>query len=124
MSLALAMPVERIVAHPRVSEDAGKVALQRGPLVYCLEACDNPHVGALVLPRKSKLTARHDPRLLGGMTVIESEALRLDEQGWRGRLYAPARTQKTRAVRFRAIPYFAWANRAPGAMTVWWPQAR
>ena len=122
VALALAMPVERMAAHPRVREDAGKVALQRGPLVYCLEECDNPQVGALLLPRTAKLAARHDPRLLGGMTVIEGTARRLDEQGWRGRLYAPACTQKTKATRFRAIPYFAWANRKPGAMVVWLPE--
>lgn len=122
VTLALAMPVERVAAHPRVREDTGKVALQRGPLVYCLEACDNPQVGSLLLPRTTRLTARRDPRLLGGMTVIEGAARLLDEQGWAGRLYAPAASLKSRAVRFRAVPYFAWANRTPGAMAVWLPQ--
>jgi len=122
VSLTLAMPVERMAAHPRVREDAGKVALQRGPLVYCLEECDNPHVGALLLPRRSKLTARHDLRRLGGITVIEGDALWIDERDWRRRLYAPASAQKTRPCRILAIPYFAWTNRAPGAMTVWLPQ--
>jgi DUF1680 family protein len=122
VTLTLAMPVERVAAHPRVLADVGKVALQRGPVVYCLEECDNPHVNALVLPPRSKLTARRDARLLGGVAVIEGTALRLEEQGWNGRLYAPAGHQKTRSVRFRAIPYFAWANRKPGAMTVWLPQ--
>jgi DUF1680 family protein len=122
VTLTLAMPVERVAAHPRVLADAGKVALQRGPVVYCLEECDNPGVLALVLPPKARLTARRDPRLLGGVTVIEGQARRPVERGWRGRLYAPAALQRTRAVRFRAIPYFAWANRKPGAMTVWLPQ--
>ncbi len=122
VTLALAMPVERVAAHPRVREDTGKVALQRGPLVYCLEACDNPQVGALLLPRSAKLTARRDPRLLGGIAVIEGRALAADTRGWAGRLYAPAARLKSRAVRFRAVPYFAWANRRPGAMTVWLPQ--
>lgn len=122
VTLSLAMPVERIAAHPFVAADVGKVALQRGPLVYCLEQCDNPRVRALLLPRHAKLAARFDPRLLGGVTVIEGAALVANLAGWKDRLYARAAGRKLKPARFKAVPYFAWANRKPGAMTVWLPE--
>ena len=71
VDLSLAMPVERVAAHPLVEADAGKVALQRGPVVYCLEGCDHPvDVRRIALADRSRLTARFDPRLLGGTVVI------------------------------------------------------
>jgi uncharacterized protein len=120
--LALAMPVERIAAHPRVQADLGKVALQRGPLVYCLEQCDNPDTLSVMLPRKARMTARFDRKLMGGMTVIEGPAVKARAEGWKGRLYATASDAKTKPVRIKAVPYFAWDNRKPGAMTVWLPE--
>ncbi len=76
VALDLAMPVERIRADPRVAADAGCAALQRGPIVYCLEEKDNgPHLAALALPRGEPLRSqRSDPDLLGGCVVLEGEA--------------------------------------------------
>jgi DUF1680 family protein len=102
IELTLPMPVERIEAHPAVRMDCGKVALQRGPVVYCLEEADNgPHLADVFLPRSSKLTAEFRPKLLGGVVVIRGKARRRDEAGWGGELY------------------YAWANRRPGEMLVW-----
>jgi len=123
VELSLAMPVERIVAHPSVADDAGKVAIQRGPLVYCLEQCDNSApVRSIVLPDKARLAARFDRKLFGGTVVVEGAALAPTQAGWRGKLYQPASALALRRVRFRAIPYCLWDNRAPGAMTVWLPR--
>ncbi len=122
VTLSLAMPVVRVAAHPDVAADFGKVALQRGPLIYCLEQCDNPDVHALVLPRRARLTARFDPRVLGGVTVIEGQASVVDRTGWKDRLYGSASGQKYKPIRIKAIPYFAWDNRKPGAMAVWLAQ--
>ncbi|MBI3922008.1 MAG: glycoside hydrolase family 127 protein [Armatimonadetes bacterium] len=119
--LTLSMPVERVVAHPKVLSDVGKVALQRGPIVYCLEECDNPNVLSLRVPKQAKLTTRFDKRLLGGMSVVEGEAMSPSMTGWKGKLYTKAEDVKIKPVRFRAIPYFAWDNREPGAMAVWVP---
>jgi DUF1680 family protein len=75
IELTLPMPVRRVVASERVEADRGRVALQRGPIVYCAEWPDNPqgHVRNLVLPDNSNLTAEFNPELLGGVTVIQRE---------------------------------------------------
>lgn len=116
--LTLAMPVDRLHAHPAVAADAGKIALRRGPLVYCVEEVD---AGAdprrLRLAPDAPLTPRFDPALPGGAVAIEGQALLADTQDWQG-LY---RTQPARLApcALRAVPYHLWAKRTPGAMAVW-----
>jgi DUF1680 family protein len=91
------MPVRRVVAHSAVEENVGKVALQRGPLVFAFEGIDNRgRVSDLVLPGDAMVTAEFRPELLGGVVTIETSV----------------------GV---AIPYFAWANRGAGEMAVWLP---
>lgn len=122
--LNLAMPVERIVAHPKVAADAGKVALQRGPLVYCLEQCDHvADVRSILLPDDAQLTVRFDRDLLGGAVVIEGTGLAPSLSGWENRLYGPAEATATESIKVQAIPYCLWDNRQAGAMTVWLPRA-
>jgi hypothetical protein len=100
------------------------VALQRGPIVYCLEQCDNKApVRAVLLPDRARLRARFDRRLLGGCVVVEGGALAVSPAGCGGELYCDAGCLTTRRVRIKAIPYFLWDNRKPGAMTVWIPRA-
>jgi uncharacterized protein len=101
------MPVRRVHAHPNVAADRGRAALMRGPLVFCLEAADQAFpVAEFVLPAGAAVAAEARPGLLGGVTVLRGEG-RLAKGG------GPAA--------FTAIPYYAWANRAPGAMAVWIP---
>jgi DUF1680 family protein len=120
--LVLDMPVERVVANPAVPDNVGKVALQRGPIVYCLEQCDHAApVPSISLPDKAKLTARR-VRLLGGCVVIEGAATAVSPADWKGDLYRPSREVQTKKIRIRAVPYSLWANRKPGAMTVWLPR--
>lgn len=117
--LTLDMPVERVYAHPEIRVDAGCVALQRGPLVYCLEAADNPApLHRIRLPEKTTFESHFDTTLLDGIMVIQGEAAVLDTEDWAGTLYrsAPAAHQ---AYTFTAIPYYAWDNRQPGEMCVW-----
>src|SRR5947209_4705606 len=119
VELELAMPVERMYAHPNVRQDAGCVALQRGPLVYCLETADNNvPLHRIVVPRTTELASQFEPDLLGGVTVVRGEVLVEDETGWVGRLYRswPISLQ---SVAITAIPYYAWDNRQPGEMRVW-----
>lgn len=119
-TLNLPMPVQRIVAHPRVKDDVGLVALQRGPLVYCLEACDHSvPLSALYLPSELDATVEREPGLLGGVAVIKGVGLVAPELQWRGKLYQPF--PPVQRVKFTAIPYYAWDNRTPGAMRVWLP---
>jgi DUF1680 family protein len=121
VALALAMPVERLYAHPEVRADQGRVALKRGPIVYCVEAVDNaasPH--RLVLPRDATVTARLEPDLLGGVATLAGTAraiLPVD-----GALYR-AQPPQVEVVPFRAVPYHVWDHREPGEMVVWLPEA-
>jgi DUF1680 family protein len=122
VTLVLAMPVERIVAHPRIRQDAGCVALQRGPVVYCLEAVDNGvGLAHVTLPRTSALAYAFDDNLFGGVGTIRGEAVRLEPAAWVGEPYQPESQQQVTPTpfTFRAIPYCFWANRAPGEMRVW-----
>ncbi|HEX3043551.1 MAG TPA: beta-L-arabinofuranosidase domain-containing protein, partial [Bacillota bacterium] len=114
IELDLEMPVELIQANPKVRENAGKVAIQRGPLVYCLEEADNgPNLAAISLELDSKLTASFDEDFGGGAVVIEGTALRTDESSWDNTLYRPWEVEEKPIV-IKAIPYFMWGNRKPG----------
>jgi len=119
VELVLPMPVERIEAHPSVRQNIGYVALQRGPVVYCLEQADN-HVPLhrIVLPKDAELTAHFETKLLGGITVIEGEVLVVDDSAWNNTLYR-AEPSKLKPFEITAIPYYAWAHREPGEMRVW-----
>jgi len=113
------MPVERLWAHPAVRFDCGRTAFRRGPLVYCFEGVDNGNeLDRISVPREAEFVAWHDPALLGGVTVLEGEGLRLTDDDWADRLYRPSPPQN-RPVRLRAVPYAFWENRALGDMMVW-----
>jgi len=119
VELELPMPVQRVYAHPRVRQDAGKVALRRGPLVYCVEEADVPaEPGRVVLPRDAALQARFEASLLDGVVVVSGAALAADVGGWDGQLYREA-APELRPLELRAVPYYAWDNRQPGQMRVW-----
>jgi uncharacterized protein len=122
VTLSLAMPVERVMPHPNIRHDAGHVALQRGPVIYCLEEVDNgSQLANVTIPADSKLSASFDPELFGGVGVITGEAVRVEPVTWKGGLYQPqSQLQTTRtSFEFKAIPYCFWANREPGEMRVW-----
>lgn len=124
ITLDFDIPVERMIAHASVAEDAGRVAFQRGPLVYCLEDVDHDvPVGQLILPDDASISARFAADLLGGVVVLEGEALAPELNAWDGALYRPlADAAPQRRVALRAIPYYAWDNRTPGCMTIWLPR--
>ncbi|HOA72015.1 MAG TPA: glycoside hydrolase family 127 protein [Phycisphaerae bacterium] len=122
VELSLSMPVQRMQAHPQVTANVGRVALQRGPIVYCLEAVDNGgRVADLVLPRDAKLAAEKVADLLGGVVVIRAQALRVDVPSWEGRLYQPLPSAKP--AQLTAVPYAVWDHREAGQMMVWIPEA-
>jgi DUF1680 family protein len=119
VALSLNMPVERVYADPHVKADTGRVALQRGPVVYCLEGIDNEgQVRNFVLPREAKLEATFEPDLLGGVVIIRGDGFRVSAAG-----DDAAQTRTTQKVAFQAVPYCAWDNRAPGQMAVWLPES-
>jgi DUF1680 family protein len=119
--LELAMPVERMYAQPDASADTGRTALQRGPIVYCLEAADHAvPLTRILLPRGADLIDHYEANLLKGVTVITGEALAADESEWGNALYR-THPPKLKPCRLTAIPYYAWDNRRPGRMRVWIP---
>lgn len=120
IAMDLPMPVRRLYAHPRVRMDVGRVALSRGPLVYCIEQPDNPDalVSELKLPRSSTIIAEEQPDLLGGITILKADAIALSEGDWRDSLYRTTPPAEAPAT-LTAIPYYIWSNRGPSRMQVW-----
>ena len=107
-------------ANPKVREDAGKAALVKGPLVYCLEETDNGgNLPAVFIDTTQNPEERYEEGLLGGITVISFKGKRLTEDAWEdGALYA-GRKNRFEDVELRAVPYHCWNNREPGEMLVW-----
>ena len=100
------MPVQRVLAHDAVTEDRGRAAFQRGPLVFALEGVDNgADLDRLRVPLDTDVSAAFKADLLGGVVVLTGIGQDAD---------AASRTRP-----FVAIPYFAWANRASAEMLVW-----
>ncbi len=122
VELDFPMPVEKLEAHPEVAHCTGRVALQRGPLVYCFEDADHTvSVRDLALSPDAEFTPRFDPDLLGGIVVLEGEAKALNRTPWEDALYLRQETRSGGPVPARAIPYCLWDNRTPGGMMVWVP---
>lgn len=116
------MSVVRLQAHPAVRTNQAMVALQRGPIVFCLEAVDNNgRVMNIGLPREKFLRAEFMPDLLGGVMVVSGEAEASVPMDWTDKLYQYA--APNRPIEFKAIPYCVWENREPGEMIVWIPEA-
>jgi uncharacterized protein len=119
LRLDLDMPVERVHAHPDVRADLGRVALSRGPLIYCLEGIDNPvPLHRIQLPGEAKFEPRHIADLLGGLTVLSGMAEAEKSEDWSDSLYRTA-PPSLETVPVIAVPYFAWDNRGSGEMDVW-----
>jgi len=113
IELGLPMPVRRVVAHESVKDDAGKVALERGPIVYCAEGKDNGGRALdLALADDAPLTPEFRPDMLKGVVVLKGRALALQKKP-DGSIGGQAEQD------FVAVPYYSWANRGPGEMAVW-----
>jgi DUF1680 family protein len=127
VELELPMPVRLLQAHPLVEELRNQGAVQRGPVVYCLESSDLPEgvkVSDVVLPRGVELKRRFDAGLLGGVVVLDGMAEAVSEPAWGKQLYRDLPEPRPRPVAVRLIPYYAWDNRGPSEMTVWMPLGR
>ena len=123
--LDLAMPVLFIQADPRVPELAGKLAIRRGPLIYCVESCDNgPDLHLLTLNADAETTAEFRQDLMGGTCVVHARGYRSTAgaaaSGEPGLYRVADRGQARKPVKLTAVPYHQWGNReANGEMTVW-----
>ena len=120
VELELAMPVRLVRAHPRVRDDAGKLAVMRGPLVYCAEQVDNgARLEELRVDPRADFQAEFCPYLLGGVVRIEAPGERVSEDGWDGLLYVDDAEYALDDAELVFVPYYAWGNRGLGEMSVW-----
>jgi DUF1680 family protein len=112
------MPVTRVKAHPSVLAAAGRTALKRGPLVYCLEEADNPGAtpDGLLLPPGARMTTSVRDDLFGGIVTVSGVGT-MSRTDWAHDLYGPE--AGGRPTTLTAIPYYLWGNRDEGKMLVW-----
>jgi len=116
VELTLPMDVQRVVANALVPDDNGKVALQRGPIMYCAEWKDNDgKTSNIIVTKDATFTTTYEPSLLNGVMVLKAsvKTVNVDEV---------AQTITTENKTMTAIPYYSWANRGKGEMTVWFPE--
>jgi DUF1680 family protein len=122
VEMELGMEPQMLVADRRVAEDQGKVAVQRGPLVYCAESIDQ---AGKVVPRElrvnanTKFVVKKEKDLLGGVTILEQTGEQISEMSSSDGLYAAMSGSTSASANVRLIPYYAWANREPAEMAVW-----
>ena len=112
----LPMEVRRVIANENVKDDIGKVALQRGPLIYCAEWIDNGGKAAnMIIPDNASFTTEYKPGLLNGVVILKSNipAVLVSNDG---------NSVSTSNKEFIAIPYYAWAHRGKGEMMIWFPK--
>ncbi|WP_339234090.1 beta-L-arabinofuranosidase domain-containing protein [Paenibacillus sp. FSL R5-0517] len=109
-----------IEAHPQIRANAGKVAIQRGPLVYCVEEADNevPLATLSIVGTPNEIELENS-ELLDGCVVLEGEGLKSDGSTWPEDQPYHSLAKPLLPTRFKAIPYFLWGNRESGEMSVW-----
>ncbi|HOQ04633.1 MAG TPA: glycoside hydrolase family 127 protein [Anaerohalosphaeraceae bacterium] len=124
IELEFPMELQWMEGHPLAEEIRGQAALQRGPIVYCLESADLPEgirpADASVRP-SDDWKARRRQDLLGGVVVVEGRGYIADGRPWGDELYRPVRLKKPDSIRLCLVPYYAWGNRGEGEMCVWLP---
>jgi DUF1680 family protein len=142
IQLRFPMSPQPLSANPHVADDTGRVVVQRGPLVYCLEQLDQPSGvdltdGSLAINMKPgvEFASEFKEDFLGGIVVLHRDGLMAerpkgssDSNGAPAALYGPyqdhAGAQYSHSVRLTFIPYYAWANREPSPMQVWTPVSK
>jgi DUF1680 family protein len=116
VEMDLPMDVRRVVANTNVPEDNGKVALQRGPIMYCAEWKDNNGLASnLIVPRNTEFKPEYQKELLNGVTILKGSVKNINVD-------ASGQNVSTQDATLTAIPYYAWANRGKGEMMVWFPE--
>jgi DUF1680 family protein len=125
VEMDLAMAPRLTEGHPWIESTRGCVAIERGPLVYCLEQVDQQApVYDLEIDPSAPLTASWQPDLLDGVTTVRGRGFKIDRSAWERQLYRPFRagaSSTKQSVELTAVPVYAWANRGPGAMKIWIP---
>ena len=116
VELTLPMNVQRVIANNHLADDTNKVALQRGPIMYCAEWKDNDgRATNIIVPKNTEFETAFEPALLNGVMVIKAKVKSVN-------IDAAKQNISTETKTMTAIPYYAWANRGDGEMTVWFPE--
>lgn len=113
VELSLPMEVKRVKAHEAVEDDRGKLAIERGPVMYCLEGCDQADstVFDKFIPDGTAFAEKYEPELLNGVITLTGKAKKVTDNG-------------VADVDFKAIPYCTWNNRGNHHMAVWIPESQ
>jgi DUF1680 family protein len=126
LQLEFPMSVRVMESHPSVKENVGRVALLRGPLLYCLEGVDHPglDLDEIVLPQDASCNTSFHRDLFDGVVTIETKGMvQPPSEDWGELLYRrvehPSKDHPAKPVPIKAIPYYAWGNREAGQMQVW-----
>lgn len=107
-------------ANPKVRADEGKIAIVKGPVVYCLEETDNgDNLASVYVDGSQELTEVFEPELMGGTLTVHLKGKKISPEGWKENELYGDRKVKFIDVDLKAVPYSSWANRSPGEMTVW-----
>ncbi len=118
--LSLPMQVNRVKGNPEIRETIGMVAIQRGPLLFCMEESDNGSgLHKVLLRPDADESVEFKDDLLGGLLTIQFPAHRIQAEDWANQLYRTNAQDQLAETTTTFIPYFAWANRGVGEMRVW-----
>ncbi len=120
------MPAQFIESNPAVEENRNHLAVQRGPVIYCLESPEiaGAKMNDISISPSAKLTASFDPDVLEGVTVIETEIHARPQGDWNDKLTRPLQPADEKTFPARLVPVFAWGNRGKSEMSVWLPASR
>ena len=111
------MQVRTIRSRPELKHNVDRIALQYGPMVYCVEGVDNRQRGwNFIVPENTEFVVAYEPRLLGGVNTISFNGTTVTGS-------ADGKQLETRNIPLKAIPYFSWNNRGSSEMQVWLPTA-
>jgi uncharacterized protein len=111
ITMQLPMDVQTIQSNPNLIDNIGKIALQKGPLLYCAESADNSgSISSFIFQNNCTFSSQFDSNLLNGISLIKATAFQQTDT---------LNPNKTIQVPFTAIPYYAWANRGKGEMMLW-----
>ena len=119
ISVHLDMPVRRVQANPAVDYDRGLLAMERGPIVYCLEGIDQPkkdYIFDIVIPREVKISSTFEKDSLNGVVILNGDCFVIAKDTITGKIKETPST-------FEAIPYSTWNNRGKSQMLVWVPES-
>lgn len=112
--VTLPMEIRQIIANEKIKDNIGKLALQRGPIVYCAEWADNNgKAGNIIIPPGAAFSTEYKPALLNGIMTLKTEVPVVSITG------TESITTEKKTVTM--IPYYSWANRGKGEMTIWFP---